>query len=172
MHISLIVAMSENRVIGQNGGMPWHLPEDLKYFRKVTLGKPVVMGRKTYASIGKALPGRLNIVITRDKDFFADGVQVVNSIPEALEYARNYGSAGVDEVMIIGGGQIYAESLKYTNRIYLTEIHATIDGDTLFPELPSSQWVEISRRDADNENTDNPALSFVTLERIPNKTND
>ncbi|MBT4888737.1 MAG: dihydrofolate reductase [Rhodospirillales bacterium] len=165
MRVSLIVAMASNRVIGRDGGMPWHLPEDLKYFKKTTLGKPVVMGRKTFESIGRPLPKRPNIVITRDASFAADGVQVVSSVSDALELAQTIASPDVDEVMIIGGGQIYAEALHYAERVYLTEIHASIDGDTTFPELPISQWIEQSREKGAGETPGQPDISFVVLDR-------
>lgn len=163
MRISLIVAMAENRVIGRDGGMPWHLPGDLKYFKKTTLGKPVIMGRKTFQSIGRALPGRVNIIITRDNNFSADGVQVVGSVGDAMELAR---SLGCDEAMVIGGGQIYAEALALADRVYLTEIHASIDGDTVFPELPLNDWAEKSREKGESDNADQPDISFVIFDRI------
>jgi dihydrofolate reductase len=163
MRISLIAAMAKNRTIGQGGGMPWHLPEDLAYFKKTTLGKPVLMGRKTYSSIGRPLPGRLNIVITRDDTLSIDGVQVTTGLQAAIEIAQKQ---DVEEIMVIGGGQIYAEALELADRVYLTEIQADIDGDTVFPDLPKSQWREVSRENAKNENLDLPKLRFVILDRI------
>ena len=165
MRVSLIVAMAENRVIGRDGDMPWHLPEDLKFFKKMTLGKPVIMGRKTYESIGRSLPKRPNIVITRDTNFSAQGVHVVGSVPEALELAHTFGETGADEIMVIGGGQIYAEALKFAQRVYLTEIHATIDGDTTFPDLPLDQWQEQSREKGGEHSSDQPDVSFVIMDR-------
>lgn len=147
--------------------MPWHLPTDLKYFKKVTMWKPVIMGRRTFQSIGTPLPGRTNIVITRDKSYALDGVVMAHTLDEALTVADTQAlQDGVDEVMIIGGGQIYAEVLNRTDRIYLTEIHATIDGDTIFPELPSEEWREVSRMSDPNSEQGDPGHSFVILERI------
>lgn len=147
--------------------MPWHLPGDLKYFKKVTMAKPVIMGRRTFQSVGRPLPGRTNIVITRDQAYAPDGVIIVHTLDDALKVAENQARAdNLDEVMVIGGGQIYAESLARTDRIYLTEIHTAIDGDTFFPELSSADWHEVSRMsDASNEQSD-PRCSFVILERI------
>ncbi len=167
MLISLIVAMAENRVIGRDGGMPWHLPGDLRYFKAVTLGKPVVMGRKTFESIGKPLPGRPNVVITRDANYAPDGAWAVGSLDEGLKLAQRLaGEDGADEIMVIGGGQIYAEALDVADRVYLTEVHMSVDGDTVFPELPPAQWREISREgDEQGEDDSAPALSFVVMER-------
>ena len=135
MNISLIVAASTNNVIGVAGGLPWHLPEDLKRFKAITMGKPIIMGRATYASIGRALPGRKSIVLTRQSGFEAEGCEVVDSIDAAISAA-----GAVDEVMIIGGGDIYRQFLPQADRIYLTRVHAGIDGDTTFPELDMSEW--------------------------------
>lgn len=136
MRISIIVATSANNVIGADGGLPWHLPEDLRRFREVTMGKPMIMGRATWDSIGRALPGRRSIVLTRQADFLAEGARVVGSVDEALAAAGD-----VDEVMVIGGGEIYREFLPRTDRIYLTRLEADIQGDTRFPELDMEQWL-------------------------------
>jgi len=135
MKISIVVAHSANKVIGKDGGLPWHLSEDLKRFKAITMGKPIIMGRRTCESIGRALPGRQNIVITHQADFIAEGCDVVSGINEALQIAGD-----ADEVMIIGGGNIYAQFLPTTTRIYRTRIEATIDGDTFFPELDAADW--------------------------------
>jgi dihydrofolate reductase len=135
MKISLIVAASTNNVIGVAGGLPWHLPEDLKRFKVITMGKPMIMGRATYASIGRALPGRKSIVLTRQSGFEAEGCEVVDSIDAAIAAA-----GAVDEVMIIGGGDIYRQFLPQADRIYLTRVHASIDGDTTFPKLDMNEW--------------------------------
>jgi dihydrofolate reductase len=135
MKISIVVAHSANNVIGKDGSLPWHLSEDLKRFKAITMGKPIIMGRLTYDSIGRALPGRRNIVITRQTDFIAEGCDVVAGIDEALHIV-----AEADEVMIIGGGNIYSQFLPTTTRIYRTRIDATIDGDTFFPELDAADW--------------------------------
>ena len=139
--ISIIVAMSSNRVIGRDGGMPWHLPGDLKYFKSVTMGKPIIMGRKTFESIGKALPGRLNIVISRTEQYWPQGITGVDSLETALTVAS---ATSPEEIMIIGGGSIYREALPLADQIYLTEIAAVIEGDTYFPELNTAEWAEIS----------------------------
>lgn len=129
--ISLMVAHDPNRVMGVNNDLPWHIPEDLQYFKKQTMGKAMVMGRKTYESIGRPLPGRLSIVITRDKSYTAtEGVVVVHNLNDAIDKARDY----ADEVMIIGGAEIFKLSMDIADRLYITEIHETFDGDTFFPE--------------------------------------
>lgn len=159
MRISMIAAMAHNRVIGKDNQMPWHLPADLKHFKAVTLGKPVIMGRKTYESIGKALPGRLNIVITRDSTYKLDDAVVVNSPEEALTAAGD-----CEEVMVIGGGNIYQTFLPRCDRLYLTFIDANIDGDTQFPDyLQQTTWHVIEQSDypADVNNCYN--LSFKVL---------
>lgn len=125
----MIVAHADNRIIGKDNNMPWHLPADLAYFKKTTLGKPIIMGRKTYESIGRPLPGRQNIVISRDQNYRADGVDSATSVEQALLLAGE-----VDEVMVIGGGAIYSHCLPLANRLYITHIKADIDGDTQFPE--------------------------------------
>ncbi|MEP4380339.1 MAG: dihydrofolate reductase [Alphaproteobacteria bacterium] len=159
MRISLIVAMAENGVIGRDGGLPWRIPADLKFFKETTIGHPIVMGRKTHQSIGRALPGRTNIVITRDKGFSGEDIAVVGDLDAAILAAGN-----ADEVMVIGGAQIYELALPRAERIYLTEVHIAADGDTRFPELDHDAWRETARVDhpADGET---PAFSFVTLER-------
>lgn len=158
MLISLIAAMADNGVIGKDGKMPWHLPEDLRYFKAQTLGKPVIMGRKTWESIGaKPLPGRDNFVISRNPDYNAEGAIVVGSLDEALSLVE-----WADEVMIAGGGQIYAEALALADRLYLTEVHIETDGDARFPAFNGGEWVEISREDRTDGDT---AYSFVVLDR-------
>lgn len=159
MTLSLIVAMGKNRVIGVDNALPWHLSGDLKYFKATTLGKPIVMGRKTYDSIGRALPGRLNLVITRDPAWRADGVTAVTSLEAALRAA---GDAA--EVMVIGGAQIYALALPLADRLYITEVDAAPAGDALFPALEPSQWRQLERQPAVTE-PGQPAYQFVTLER-------
>jgi len=127
--ISLIVAHDNNHVIGYENGMPWHLPGDLQYFKEKTMGKPMIMGRKTFESIGRPLPGRRNIVITRDANYRADGIETVTSLDEALSLAGD-----VPEIMIIGGEQIFRLSMDITDRIYVTKINHSFKGDTFFPE--------------------------------------
>ncbi|MBM7700088.1 dihydrofolate reductase [Kurthia huakuii] len=136
--ISLIVAHDENRVIGYENDMPWHLPGDLAYFKRTTMGKPIIMGRKTFESIGRALPGRLNIVITRNSDYAAEGITTVSNLSQAIELAKKEHA----EIMIIGGGQIFVEALPLAERLYITEIHHQFPGDTYFPAY--ADWHEVS----------------------------
>lgn len=161
--ICLVVARSDNGVIGRDGGLPWHLSSDLKYFKQVTMGHPVVMGRRTYESIGRPLPGRENIVITRDLDYAAEGIIVTCGLDDALAVAQD--APGGERVMVIGGGQIYAAAMARATHIILTEVHATIDGDTVFPAIDPATWVETARDDRPLEQEGEPALSFVILER-------
>lgn len=134
--ISFIVAMDDNRVIGKNNQLPWRLPEDLKFFKKVTMGHPVAMGRKTHESIGRLLPGRKNIVITRNVDFLSDGCLIIHSIQEFVQYCKE----NKEEVFVIGGAEIFKETFEYANRLYITHIHEEFDGDTFFPEFDYSNW--------------------------------
>ena len=137
--LSLIVATANNRIIGKDNDMPWHLPADLAYFKKTTLGKPIIMGRKTFESIGRPLPGRRNIVISRDVNYQANGIESVTSVSAALALVE-----GVDEVMVIGGGAIYAHCLSVATRLYVTHINADIDGDTQFPEFDTDKdWQKV-----------------------------
>ena len=143
--LCLIVAAASNGVIGRAGKMPWHLPAELKYFKARTLGKPVIMGRKTFQSIGRPLPGRDNIVVTRDVTFAAAGVTVVASLGAAIAAAESASArSGADEIMVIGGSEIYAQALPLVGRVYRTRIAATPDGDALFPELDPVVWRLIS----------------------------
>lgn len=164
--LALIVARADNGVIGREGGLPWHLSGDLKFFKAQTLGKPVVMGRKTFQSIGRPLPGRPNLVITRDRGFRAEGIEVFADTQAALARARALAAeSGADEVMIIGGGQIYAETLPLARRVYLTEVHAAPEGDTLFPELDPAEWREVRRDAPVSGGEGQPDFSIVVLER-------
>ncbi|OBW99607.1 dihydrofolate reductase [Gallibacterium genomosp. 1] len=158
--LSLIVAMSKNRVIGRDNQMPWHLPADLAWFKKNTLGKPVIMGRKTFQSIGRALPNRKNIVLSR-QGFQADGIEVVSDLSQALALIK-----GENEVMIIGGGHLFAETLPIADRLYLTEIDAELQGDTFFPEIDPMVWKTnfIETRAVDDKNS--YTLTFKILERM------
>lgn len=162
MQIILVVAMSENRVIGVDGDLPWKISADLKHFKKVTMGHPVVMGRKTWESLPFPLPGRRNIVITRDGDAVFEGADKVSTIAGALELCRD---DGAEKAMVIGGGQIFAETIKDADIIELTEVHARIDGDTVFPEIDPGIWTETDRERHPAETPDGPAFSFVTLVR-------
>ena len=164
--VAFIVACAENGVIGQAGGMPWHLSGDLKFFKAQTLGKPVVMGRKTYDSIGRPLPGRPNLVITRDPDFRAEGVEVFRDIEAALARAQALAAdSGAAEVMVIGGGQIFEKTLHLARRIYLTVVHARPEGDTLMPELDPKVWEEVRRDPPVSGGEGQPDYSIVILER-------
>ncbi len=159
MKISLIVAMGENRVIGADNRMPWHLSADLKRFRRITMGKPMVMGRKTHESIGGPLPGRKNIVLTSDPNYRALGCVVVHGLEEALREALGA------EAMVIGGSSLYRELLPRADRLYLTLIHREFPGDTFFPEFDPGEWREVAREDVDNDPDSGLNYSFVTLER-------
>ena len=143
--------------------MPWHIPADLKFFKTTTLGKPVVMGRKTFGSIGRPLPGRLNIIMTRDPGFHPAGVDVAADVDAAISLAAT--AAGAGEIMVIGGAQIYAEVLPSAQRLYLTEVHASVAGDTRFPHLEPSQWIERSRERCRQDIPTPLEFSFVVLER-------
>ncbi len=161
MKLSIIVAMDANRVIGHENRLPWHLPADLKHFRKITLGKPILMGRKTWQSIGRPLPGRINIVITRDTNYQAEGCSVVHSIDEALRAAR-----GHDEVMVIGGAQLYSQVLPATDTLYITQVEGKFPGDTFFPELNPLDWREVERSTHAPDEKNAHACSFIRLERV------
>ena len=146
MRLSLIVAAAENGVIGSNNALPWHLPEDLKYFKRTTMGKPIVMGRKTWESIGKPLPGRTNIVVSRNCEYQAEGARVVQNLDEALALAEQVGLIdGSEELLVIGGATLYEQALPRADRLYLTRVHADVDGDTFLPEIDWSQWREQGR---------------------------
>ena len=167
MKLSMIVALGRNRVIGINNEMPWHIPADLKFFKAQTLGKPVVMGRRTLEAIGKPLPGRPNIIVTRDTSFSADGTTVVPNLEEAVSVAKATATEiGADEVMIIGGGQIYEQMIGKVERLYLTEIDLSPEGDAFFPDYRAvAEWKEISR-EHHNANADQPAFDFVIYDRL------
>jgi len=158
--LSMVVATANNRVIGKDNDMPWHLPADLAYFKKTTLGKPVIMGRKTYESIGRPLPGRQNIVISRDINYKAEGVETVTSVDAALALVSE-----VEEVMVIGGGAIYQHCLPAADRLYITHIEAEIEGDTQFPFYDTNIWKKVSSslRLADDKNAFN--LEFCVYEK-------
>ena len=171
MRLSLIVAMAKNRTIGLDGAMPWHIPEDLKFFKRVTMGHPVIMGRKTYQSIGAALPGRTNIVVTRNKDFEAADADVVHDLSEALTKAKATEElwrpdGGREDIFVIGGADIYGQALPEAQRIYMTEVHQELPGDAFFPELAEGEWKETDRQDRDPETPGGPAYSLVILDRV------
>jgi dihydrofolate reductase len=163
--VSLILARAENGVIGAAGRLPWHISADLKHFKALTVGKPVVMGRKTFDSIGKPLPRRTNIVVTRDGAWRAEGVVVAHDLPTALALAYEEAHrTGVDEVMVIGGAEIYKQALPHAKRMHLTEVHRDYTGDTTFA-LDASAWHERDRTTHPPEAPGGPAFSFVTLEK-------
>lgn len=164
MILSLIVARAANGVIGNNGALPWHISADLKHFKALTVGKPVIMGRKTFTSIGKPLPGRHNIVMTRDASWRVGGVTVAANLAEAVAAAGLDPRARADEIMVIGGATIYAEALPSARRVYLTEVHAAPVGDTVLPPFDPAQWHEVARVDYPAQH-EHPGYSFVTLER-------
>ncbi len=158
--LSIIVAIARNRVIGRGNRLPWHLPADLRHFKQTTMGHPIIMGRKTYESIGRPLPGRQNIVITRNRNFRAEGCLVVHSLQEALAAVPD-----AEEVFIIGGASLYREALPLADRIYLTLVDAEVEGDTVFPELDASEWQEV-RRETFAPDEKNPfGYAFVELVR-------
>ncbi|HEY9661255.1 MAG TPA: dihydrofolate reductase [Allocoleopsis sp.] len=160
MIISLLVAVAENDVIGKQGELlPWKLSSDLKRFKELTMGHPIIMGRKTYETIGRPLPGRLNIIITRDTNFTAQGCTIVHSIPQALNLAK---AEDTNEIFIIGGGVIFEETLPLADKLYLTEVHAQPDGDTFF-RYNKDEWQELERQDFDADDKNQYPYSFVTL---------
>ncbi|MDC0611798.1 type 3 dihydrofolate reductase [Vibrio sp.] len=159
MIISMIAAMTKHRVIGKDNEMPWHLPADFVWFKRCTMGKPIIMGRKTFDSIGRPLPGRKNIVITRQNNMQIDGVEVVSSIGDAIALVEDQ-----SEVMIIGGGSIYRSCLDKANRLYITEIDADIEGDTCFPAIDSS-WKETHREHYYADDKNKYDMDFVILEK-------
>lgn len=166
MTISIIVAVANNRVIGVDGHLPWRLPADMKRFVATTMGKPVVMGRKTFEEFNKPLKGRANIVVSGKNDFQPEGVTVVPTLAEGLKLAETIAGANEeDEVMVIGGARIYEEALPKTDRIYLTEVDGDFEGDTFFPDLADGQWNEVSRENCESDEPGAPAYSFVVLER-------
>jgi len=166
MRLSLIVAMSRNRVIGNRGKLPWRLPDDQKNFRKVTMGHPLIMGRRTHESIGHPLDGRRNIVVTRQPDYRADGCEVARSVEAALALV-----ADADEVFVIGGGAVYAALLPRAQRIYLTEVQADIEGDTFFPPLDFADWRGVDRRDHPADATHDHPFRYQILDRKANRKN-
>ena len=165
MKLCLIVAVSRNGVIGRDNQLPWHLPEDLKFFKTVTMGKPILMGRKTFESIGRPLPGRTNIVITRDPDWHSPGVEVAGSLEAALQLGEKACSAvGEEEVMVIGGEQIYRLSLPLADRLYLTQVDAEIEGDAYFPAFDFDDWQLTN--EVLPEAVDTHSYKFHILDRI------
>lgn len=161
-NIIMIAAMDQNRVIGADNQMPWHLPDDLKFFKQKTLGKPVIMGRKTYESIGaKPLPGRRNLVITRNASYELNGAEGFSSVEAALETCE-----GESDVVIMGGGQLYQQCLPFAQRLYVTLVHTEVEGDTSFPEWKSTQWKEVEREHHSQDEKHAFSFEFITLDRV------
>ncbi|HZP95467.1 MAG TPA: dihydrofolate reductase [Candidatus Limnocylindria bacterium] len=160
--IAFVVAFDRNRVIGKDGALPWRLPDDMKRVRELTIGKPLIMGRRTYDSIGRALPQRTNIVLTRDPSFHADGVLVARTPDEALRLAGD-----APEVIVFGGAEIFRQFLSMAGRIYLTQVDASIEGgDAVFPDLDPAEWREVERREHPRDDRHAFAFRFVTLDRV------
>ena len=160
MQLSIIVAMDKNRLIGANDDLPWRIPSDLKNFRRITMGKPILMGRRTHESIGRVLPGRENIVLTKNKNYVAEGCTVKNTLDEVYSYCDNE-----DELFVMGGAILYSQTLIVARRLYITEIDASVSGDTFFPEYSRAEWEETARENykADEENEFD--YSFTILKR-------
>ena len=159
MNINIVVAIGSNNAIGKNNKLLWHLPKDLKHFKELTTGHTVIMGRKTYDSVGKPLPNRRNIVITRQQ-IDIPGCEVVNSLDQAIGLCKSE-----EEVFIVGGAEIYKQAMQVTNSIYLTIVHQSFDGDTYFPEIKADEWKETEREDYQPDEKHQFAYSFITLER-------
>lgn len=161
MKISLIVAMSSNRVIGRDNKMPWHLSADLKHFRKITMNSPILMGRKTFESIGKPLDGRTNLILSKNTNYQAEGCFVFHSLQDALEKAAHYGN----ELFVIGGATLYEMALPFAKRLYLTDIQAEFEGDTFFPEFNMDEWNEITCEQIHHDEKVTFSYRFLTLEK-------
>lgn len=168
--ICLVAAVADNGVIGREGDMPWRLSTDLKRFKALTLGKPMVMGRKTFDSIGKALPGRVTIVVTRSTDFAADGVRVAHTLGDALALARQVATeSDAAEIIVAGGGDIYAQAMPLADRLYITHVHARPDGDTHFPAISPDEWALAEATEVPVGERDSVASRFAIYERIGDK---
>jgi dihydrofolate reductase len=166
MNIVFVVAVAENGVIGRDNAMPWHLKSDLQRFKKITLNRPVIMGRKTFASVGRRLPGRTNIVVTRDKSFHAPGIVVANSLEAAHDIARGDALRRfVTEIMVIGGADIFAQWLEIAGRLEVTEVHAKPEGDTFLAPIDPKEWEEVARSRHSGADGDTADFSYVTYRR-------
>lgn len=166
MRVSMIVALAKNNVIGRDGGMPWRLPSDMAFFKKTTMGKPIIMGRKQFETVGKPLPGRVNIVVSRQQGYQPDGVLVFSDFAAAVSHARTMAEAdGQDEVMIIGGGEIYRLGLPIADRLYVTHIAAAPDGDTFFPDVDWAEWRVIDEPEIVPGERDSAQFSVRIYER-------
>ncbi len=160
MKISLIVAMAENRVIGLNNQMPWHLSADLKHFKQITMGSPIIMGRKTFEAIGRPLPGRTNIIVSRNPQYQAENCLLFPQLEAALNHCQQH-----DEVFIIGGATLYEQTLERAHKIYLTQIHQVFSGDTYFPEIDKQTWVELEKTTIQDDPAVEFSYSFICLEK-------
>lgn len=156
--LSIIVAVAKNRVIGINNTLPWHLPEDLKRFRALTMGHHIIMGRKTYESLGRLLPGRTTVIVTRNKDYKVEGALVANSLEAAITLCKDD-----DEIFLIGGAELYQDGLKFSDKLYITELDLQVDGDAHFPQYPAEQWQQVSREAHTSEQ--GLSFSYVTYQR-------
>jgi dihydrofolate reductase len=166
VRLSLIAAVARNGVIGRDNRIPWRLPGDLKRFKRLTMGKPVVMGRKTFESIGEPLPGRTNVVVSRHREFRPPAAVVEATLESALHRARAQAAAdGVDEVFVIGGGQVYAEAMPHADRLYITEVDAAPDGDAHFPEIDQRVWHEVTRENVKRGEGDTADSAYVIYDR-------
>lgn len=167
MDIAIYVAIAENGVIGREGGLPWRLSTDLKRFKADTMGKPIIMGRRTYEGIGRPLPGRLNIVVTRDKSWRAEGIEVAHSLDDAIALAKVRGRcmAGAGEICVVGGGEIYAQALPIADRLHVTHVLASVDGDAHFPPIDPSIWRVVSAEDFPAGEKDSHATRYTVYER-------
>ncbi len=167
MRITLIVAVAQNGIIGRDGGLPWRLSSDLRRFKADTIGKPVIMGRRTHQSIGRPLPDRLNIVVTRDRAFRAEGVEIAHSLADALTLARIRGRCmtGADEICVIGGGDLYAQALPLADRLRVTHVLAEVDGDTRFPAIDPARWQVVSSTEHAPGEKDSHATRYVVYDR-------
>ena len=162
MKISLIAAIADNGVIGRDNTLPWHLPADLRYFKKITMGHPIIMGRKNYADIGRPLPGRINIVLTRDTSFRAEGCIVVHNKRAALEAVGNN-----EEVFVIGGAEIYRLFLPDADRLFITQVHIEATGDIRFPDYDKSDWLLVSQEHHNADESNKVEYSFLIFRRVP-----
>lgn len=160
--INIVVAKASNNVIGAKNDLIWHLPNDLKHFKNLTSGHPIIMGRKTYESLGRPLPNRTNIVVTRDSNWTADGIVKVNSLEKAINTALKID----DEIYIIGGGNIYKQAMEFTDILYITEVHHEFDGDTYFPEIDTDDWEEVEKENFKKDEKHPFAYSFVTYKKV------
>lgn len=167
MDVAIYVAIAENGVIGRDNGLPWKLSSDLKRFKADTMGKPIIMGRKTYESIGKPLPGRLNIVVSRDPDYRIEGAETVQSVPDAITLATARGRCmpGVDDICVIGGGEIYRQALPLADRLHVTHVLASVEGDTRFPEIDPQTWTVKTSQDFPAGDKDSHPTRYTVYQR-------